>query len=222
MSPGKRRIVVTRRLPKSAIEILEAEADVWVSPHDRPLTAAELHVAVSGADAVLAFLHDRVDEEFLAAAGPGLRCVANVAVGYDNVDVNAATRAGVVVTNTSGVLTQATADLTIGLILGVTRRITEGDRLVRRREPWSWNMFFMLGSGLQGKTLGIVGLGEIGRATARRARALGMRIVYSGRRRAAPGTRWHLAVQSTSRSTSFWSLSTSCRCIVPSTKRPIT
>jgi len=178
------RIVLTRRIPTPAIELLRAAADVWVSPHDRPLTDEELHEAVAGADAVLTLLHDPVDDAFLDAAGPQLRCVANVAVGYDNIDVGAATSRGVVITNTPGVLTDATADLAMALILNVTRRLGEGERLVRRGQRWSWDMFFLLGMGLQGKTLGIIGLGEIGRATARRARAFGMEIVYSNRRRA--------------------------------------
>jgi glyoxylate reductase len=179
------RIVVTRRIPDPAIELLEGAGDVWVSPHDRPLSADELHSAVAGADAAVTLLHDRVDDAFLDAAGPALRIVANVAVGYDNVDVEACTRRGVVVSNTPGVLTEATADIAFALILMSTRRLGEGERLIRARTPWSWNMFFMLGTGLQGKTLGIVGLGKIGQATARRARAFGMEIVYAGRRRAA-------------------------------------
>jgi len=179
------RIVVTRRIPDPAIELLEGAGDVWVSPHDRPLSADELHSAVAGADAAVTLLHDRVDDAFLDAAGPALRIVANVAVGYDNVDVEACTRRGVVVSNTPGVLTEATADIAFALILMSTRRLGEGERLIRARTPWSWSMFFMLGTGLQGKTLGIVGLGKIGQATARRARAFGMEIVYAGRRRAA-------------------------------------
>jgi lactate dehydrogenase-like 2-hydroxyacid dehydrogenase len=179
------RIVVTRRIPDPAIELLEGAGDVWVSPHDRPLSADELHSAVAGADAAVTLLHDRVDGAFLDAAGPALRIVANVAVGYDNVDVEACARRGVVVSNTPGVLTEATADIAFALILMSTRRLGEGERLIRARTPWSWNMFFMLGTGLQGKTLGIVGLGKIGQATARRARAFGMEIVYAGRRRAA-------------------------------------
>jgi glyoxylate reductase len=158
---------------------------VWVSPHDRPLSADELHSAVAGADAAVTLLHDRVDDAFLDAAGPALRIVANVAVGYDNVDVEACTRRGVVVCNTPGVLTEATADIAFALILMSTRRLGEGERLIRARTPWSWSMFFMLGTGLQGKTLGIVGLGKIGQATARRARAFGMEIAYAARRRAA-------------------------------------
>jgi glyoxylate reductase len=126
-------------------------------------------------------LHDRVDERFLAAAGEQLRVVANVAVGYDNVDVDAARRHGVTVTNTPGVLTDATADLAIALLLAVTRRIGEGERLIRSQQPWAWAIDFMLGRGLRGKTLGIVGFGAIGRATADRARAFGMEVVYTRR-----------------------------------------
>jgi glyoxylate reductase len=177
-------IVVTRRIPEPALALIEDAGDLWCSPHDRPLTDDELHAAVAGADAVLTLLHDRVDGPFLDAAGPQLRCVANVAVGYDNVDVDAASERGVVVTNTPGVLTDATADLAMALILIVTRRLSEGERLVRRRERWSWDMFFLLGASLQEKTLGVIGLGSIGQATARRARAFGMNIVYAGRRRA--------------------------------------
>jgi glyoxylate reductase len=178
------RIVVTRRIPDPAIELLEGAGDVWVSPHDRPLSTEELHEALAGADAAVTLLHDRVDDPFLDAAGPGLRIVANVAVGYDNVDVEACAGRGVVVSNTPGVLTEATADIAFALILMSTRRLGEGERLIRARTPWSWSMFFMLGTGLQGKSLGIVGLGKIGQATARRARAFGMEIAYAGRRRA--------------------------------------
>jgi glyoxylate reductase len=178
------RIVVTRRIPEPAIELLQGAGDVWLSPHDRPLETGELHEAVAGAEAAVTLLHDRVDDAFLDAAGSGLQIVANVAVGYDNVDVPACARRGVVVTNTPGVLTEATADLAFALILMATRRLGEGERLIRAQTPWSWSMFFMLGSGIQGKTLGIVGLGKIGQATARRARAFGMEIAYAGRRRA--------------------------------------
>ena len=178
------RIVVTRRIPDPAIDLLRGAGDVWVSPVDRPLSTEELHKAVRGADAVVTLLHDRVDDAFLDAAGPGLRIAANVAVGYDNVDVPACAERGVVVSNTPGVLTEATADIAFALILMATRRLGEGERLIRSGTPWSWSMFFMLGSGLQGKTLGIVGLGKIGQATARRARAFGMNVVYAGRRRA--------------------------------------
>jgi len=181
------RVVVTRELPEPALDALrETGADVWVSPEDRALATEELHAAVRGADGVVTMLHDRVDERFLAAAGEQLRVVANVAVGYDNVDVDAARRHGVTVTNTPGVLTDATADLAIALLLAVTRRIGEGERLIRSQQPWAWAIDFMLGRGLRGKTLGIVGYGDIGQATAQRARAFGMEIVYTKRSRGDP------------------------------------
>jgi len=181
---SRAKIVVTRGIPEPALDLLRAAGNTWVSPHDRPLELEELHQAVAGADAVVAPLHDRIDDALLAAAGPRLRVVANVAVGYDNIDVEACTRRGVIVTNTPGVLTDATADIALALILISTRRLGESERLVRTEKAWSWSMFFQLGSGAQGKTLGIVGLGQIGRATAHRARALGMEIAYSGRRQA--------------------------------------
>jgi glyoxylate reductase len=183
--PDTPRIVVTRRIPEPALELLRDAGDVWVSPDDRPLEAGELRDAVSGADIAVTLLHDKVDDAFLDAAGDQLRAVCNVAVGFDNIDVPAATRRGVLVTNTPGVLTEATADLAMTLILAVTRRVGEGERLIRAREPWSWHMFMLLGMGLQDKTLGVVGMGAIGQSLARRAKAFGMRIVYSDARQAS-------------------------------------
>ncbi|CAM2823348.1 D-glycerate dehydrogenase [Saccharomonospora xinjiangensis] len=178
------RIVATRRIAEDAMALLREAGDVWVPEPDRPLPTDELHTAVKGADAVVSTLHDTMDAAFADAAGPQLKVVSTVAVGYDNIDVAALHARDVVVTNTPGVLTDATADLTFGLLLSVTRRLGEGERLLRAREPWRFDLGFLLGTGLQGKTLGIVGLGQIGTAVARRARAFGMRIVYTGRRRA--------------------------------------
>jgi glyoxylate reductase len=183
-SSGAPRFVVTRGLPEPALAVLREAGELWVPELDRPLEPGELREAARGATALITLLRDRVDGELLDAAGEGLRCVANVAVGYDNIDLAAARERGVVVTNTPGVLTDATADLALALMLAVTRRIGEGERLVRSGAPWSWDIDFMLGTGLQDRTLGIVGLGSIGRAVARRARALGMRIAYTGRNRA--------------------------------------
>jgi lactate dehydrogenase-like 2-hydroxyacid dehydrogenase len=168
---------------------------VWLTPHERALSAEELHAAVAGADGVVASLSDRIDGAFLDAAGPSLRVVANVAVGYDNIDVGACAARGIAVTNTPGVLTEATADLAFALILMATRRLGEAERFVRTGAPWSWGMFFMLGTGIQGKTLGVVGLGQIGSAVARRALVAGMEIVYTGRRRAAPALEAELRAQ---------------------------
>ncbi len=180
------RIVVTRHVPASSVEILRPAGDVWLPERDEPLPVADLHATIAGAAAVVTMLHDRIDDAFLAAAGTELRVVANIAVGYDNVDVEACRRRGVVVTNTPGVLTDATADLAFALLLMVTRRLGEGERLVRRGVQWSWSLDFHLGAGLQGKTIGIVGLGQIGTAVARRARAFGMAVQYAGRHRADP------------------------------------
>ncbi|WP_020661746.1 2-hydroxyacid dehydrogenase [Amycolatopsis benzoatilytica] len=175
------KIAVTRWIPAEAAQVLAEAGDVEISPEDRPLTPEELRKFVAGSSAVVSMLHDRIDGSVAEAAGPGLKVVANVAVGYDNVDVGALAERGVVVTNTPGVLTEATADLTFGLLLSVSRRLGEGERLLRARKPWSFHLGFLRGSGLQGKTLGIVGLGQIGRAVAGRAAAFGMRVVYSGR-----------------------------------------
>ena len=195
MHLSEARIVVTRHIPEPALDLLGASAETWVSPHDRPLTIGELHSAVAGASAVIALLHDIVDDAFLEAAGPSLRIVANVAAGYDNLDLESCARRGVIATNTPDVLTEATADVAFALILMSTRRLGEGERLVRSGAEWSWSMGFHLGSGIQGKTLGIVGLGQIGQATARRGRAHGMNVVYSGRRRASPKVERDLAAR---------------------------
>ncbi len=178
------RIVVTRKIAEPALALLRETGDVWVPEPDRALPTDELHAAIAGADAVVSTLHERVDAAFADAAGAQLKVVATVAVGYDNIDVPALAARGIVVTNTPGVLTDATADLAFGLLLSVTRRFGEGERLLRSRTPWEFDLGFLLGSGIQGKTLGIVGLGQIGTAVARRARAFGMSIVYTGRRRA--------------------------------------
>jgi glyoxylate reductase len=137
---------------------------------------------VGGADAVLTMLYDRVDAELLDAAGPRLRCVANIAVGYDNVDLEAARERGVAISNTPGVLDDATADLTMALLLAAARRVGEGERLIRDGRDWAWGLSFMLGRDLRGGRLGIVGLGAIGSRAARRARAFGMEIAYNSRR----------------------------------------
>ncbi|MFC4561886.1 2-hydroxyacid dehydrogenase [Nocardiopsis mangrovi] len=185
MSPNP-RIVVTRALPGQVLVPLERLGEVWVSPHERSLSPGELREAVRGADAVIATVNDRIDEHVLRAAGPQLRVVANVATGYDNLDLRATNAHRVIATNTPGVLVDATADLTMALLLDVTRRVSEGDRLIRSGTPWAWDMSFMLGTGLRDKRLGIVGMGRIGRAVAQRAAAFGMEIVHFSRR--GPGT----------------------------------
>jgi glyoxylate reductase len=180
--PG--RVFVTRELPPGAMALLRKSPHVEslrVNPYDRPVTRAELLEGVAQADCLLSQLVDRIDAEVLAA-NPALRLVANYAVGFNNVDVQAASAAGVPVSNTPGVLTECTADFTWGLLLAVARRVVEGDRCLRAGRYPGWSPQFMLGTEVHGKTLGIVGLGRIGAAVARRARGFGMRLLYASPR----------------------------------------
>jgi lactate dehydrogenase-like 2-hydroxyacid dehydrogenase len=171
-------VYVTRLLTDDAMAAVAALGVPVVAGREEPPTAAELRRDVAGAVAVISTLTDRVDAAVLAAAGPALRVVANVAVGYDNVDMAAARARGVVVTNTPGVLDGATADLTMGLVLAAARRIAEGDRFLRTGTPWVWGPRMLTGLDLSaGATLGVVGYGRIGRAVARRARAFDLRVV---------------------------------------------
>lgn len=179
---AKPAILLTGEIPSSVLAKLESigEVDqfrrdgVDVMPHD------ELVARVAGKQAVVSMITDAVDEAVIRA-GTELRIVANAAVGYNNIDVAAARERGVIVTNTPGVLTDATADLAWALILGITRRVGEGERLIRRGDWKGWTFDFMLGSEVRGKQLGIVGYGGIGRALAQRGRAFGMRIAYTSR-----------------------------------------
>ncbi len=176
------RIVVTGLIPDAGRDLLRSSGhDLWEWTDEGPIPREELLSRVGGADGVVTLLTERVDDELLSAAGPQLRAVCNVAVGYNNIDVPACQRRGVVVTNTPGVLTDATADIAMALTLMATRRLGEGERLIRSGSPWRWSMFMMLGTGIQGRRLGIVGMGQIGTALARRARAFGMTISYSNR-----------------------------------------
>ena len=175
------KVVVTGKIPVGGLERLKAEHDVTAWENDDAISRTELLSMVAGADAIVSLLTEKVDDELLDAAGPQLKSVSNVAVGYNNIDVPACEKRGVLVTNTPGVLTEATADIAMSLILMATRRLGEGERVIRAQEPWQWGMFYMLGMGLQGRQLGIVGMGQIGIATARRAKAFGMNIAYTRR-----------------------------------------
>ena len=173
---GRPRVLLTRRVPSSILEKLEAACDLQLE--ESPLSPEQLRERIRDKQGLICVLTDRVDEPLLDAS-PGLKVVANIAVGYDNIDASAAARRGVVVTNTPDVLTEATAELTWALILAAARRIAEGDRLVRRGAWKGWAIDFMLGTELRGKQLGIIGRGRIGRAVAAKAPAFGMTAVFA-------------------------------------------
>jgi glyoxylate reductase len=174
-------VLVTRRLPSSVLSKLHDAADVDLYSGEATISTDQLRQRVADKDAVICVISDAIDRAVLDAA-PALKVVANVAAGYNNIDVAHARSRGVVVTNTPDVLTESVADFTWGLILAITRRLAEGERLLRRGEWKGWALDFMLGSELRGKQLGLIGLGRIGRAVAARAPAFGMRIAYTSRR----------------------------------------
>jgi lactate dehydrogenase-like 2-hydroxyacid dehydrogenase len=171
-------VFVARRIPEEGLAAVEAAcaADVW--PDDLPPPRDELLRRVAGCDGVLTLLTDRVDDEFLDAAGAALKVVSNFAVGYDNIDVAACVRRGVAVGNTPGVLTETTADLAWALLMAAARRVPEGSRYVRDGRWKTWGPLLLLGPDVYGSTLGIVGFGRIGQAVARRASGFGMRVLY--------------------------------------------
>jgi glyoxylate reductase len=179
-------VFVTRPLPAPGIDLLvEFGFEVRANDQDRPLQRAELIAGVEGADALLCMLSDRIDEEVLDAA-PLLRVVSNYAVGFDNIDVAAARQRGIEVTTTPGVLTDATADLAWALLLSAARNLGAGERLVRAGEWTGWAPTQLLGEPLRHQTLGIVGMGAIGQAVARRAQGFGMNVVYFNRNQVSP------------------------------------
>jgi glyoxylate reductase len=173
------RVFVARRVPDRVQEELERSFALSVHEEELPPAREELLSRAAGCDGLVTMLTDRVDAELLDAAGRQLRIVANYAVGLDNVDLEECERRGVAVSNTPDVLTEATAEMAIALMLALTRRVVEGDRFLRSGDPWQWAPTFMLGHGLAGLTLAIVGLGRIGQAVARLAEAHGMHVVHS-------------------------------------------
>ncbi len=182
MSTPRLKVVLTRRLP-DAVEIRMRELfDAELNLTDRPMDRAELEAAVRRADILVPTITDPIDAELIAAADERLRMIANFGAGVNHIDVEAAVARGLVVTNTPGVLTEDTADLTMALILAVSRRIVEGARVVEEGRFEGWAPTWMCGRKLRGKRLGIVGMGRIGQALARRARAFGMQVHYHNRK----------------------------------------
>jgi len=171
------KVFVTRLLPGSGLERLKEVADVEVNSENRIVTRDELMNGVKGKDGLISLLTDTIDAHVMDAS-PKLKVVSNYAVGFDNIDLKAATERGIYVTNTAEVLTEAVADLTMALILGIARRIVEADKFLRRGEWKGWAPTLLLGSNVYNKTLGILGLGRIGAAVARRAKGFNMQLIY--------------------------------------------
>jgi glyoxylate reductase len=185
-------VFVSCPLPGDAVERLRNEHAVVVGEDHIGVRGEAFAREAPAFEAIVSVVTDRIDAALLART-PRLRIVANVAVGYDNIDVRACAAHGVVVTNTPGVLTDTTADLAFSLLLAAARRVAEGDRLVRRGDFAGWTPSFLLGTRVHGSTLGLVGLGRIGQAMARRARGFGMRVLYAARTRANPDVERALA-----------------------------
>jgi glyoxylate reductase len=173
----KNKILVTRIIPDSGLQILDRRYDLIINDHDYPMTAGQIVARVADVAGILCLLTDRIDGTVMEAA-PGLLGIANYAAGTDNIDIAAATARGIPVSNTPGVLTDATAELAIALMFACARRIPEAERFVRSGAWQGWGPMQFLGADIAGATLGIVGMGKIGQAVGRRGHALGMQIVY--------------------------------------------
>ncbi len=188
MASGKKPlVVVTRRLPDSVEMRMRELFDARLNADDAPMSQADLAAAVKTADVLVPTVTDRIDRSVLSQSGERLKLIANFGNGVDNIDVPTALQRGITVTNTPGVLTEDTADMTMALILAVPRRLTEGAQVLTGDKDWhGWSPTWTLGHRIWGKRLGIVGMGRIGQAVARRAQAFGVKIHYHDRRRLAP------------------------------------
>jgi glyoxylate reductase len=179
-------VIVTRKLP-DAIETRMMELfDTRLNVDDKPMSSQQLVEAVKQADVLVPTVTDRIDGRILSQAGPRLKLIASFGTGVDHIDLDTARQRGVIVTNTPGVLTEDTADMTMALVLATARRLAEGERLVRSQKWAGWSPTAMLGHRIWGKRLGIVGMGRIGQALARRAKGFGLAVHYHNRRRVHP------------------------------------
>ena len=186
MAARKPKVIVTRKLPDPVETRMRELFDTELNLTDAPLTRAQLADAVARADVLAPTITDKIDEALLAKAGPNLKLIANFGVGIEHVDVVAANARGITVTNTPGVLTEDTADLTLALIMAVARRLVEGANLTQAGSFTGWTPTWMMGHRVTGKRLGIIGMGRIGQAVARRARAFGLQIHYHNRKPVSP------------------------------------
>ena len=176
------KVYLTRRIPEDGIKLLEERHEIEIYEGDAPPSKEEIIEKVRDKEGLLCLLTDPIDKDVFNAA-PKLRAIATYAVGYDNIDMEEATRRKIPVSNTPGVLTETTADLTWALIMAIARRIVEGDKMVREGKFKGWGPMVLLGNDVYGKTLGIIGAGRIGQAVARRAKGFNMRIIYTSRER---------------------------------------
>jgi glyoxylate reductase len=181
--PARPKVIVTRELTDGVMRRMEDLFDAALNREDRGLTRAELEAAVADTDVLVPTITDRIDADLLAKASPRLKLIANFGVGVDHIDLHAARERKILVTNTPGVLTEDTADMTMALILSVPRRLGEGEKLIRSGQWDGWKPSGMLGHRVNGKTLGIIGMGRIGRAVAKRAQGFGIRTIYHNRHR---------------------------------------
>jgi glyoxylate reductase len=181
--PARPKVIVTRELTDGVMRRMEDLFDAALNREDRGLTRAELEAAVADTDILVPTITDRIDADLLAKASPRLKLIANFGVGVDHIDLHAARERKILVTNTPGVLTEDTADMTMALILSVPRRLGEGEKLIRSGQWDGWKPSGMLGHRVNGKTLGIIGMGRIGRAVAKRAQGFGIRTIYHNRHR---------------------------------------
>jgi glyoxylate reductase len=186
MTPKKPLVFVTRKLPDVIETRLMELFDATLNVDDRPPTKLDLIAAVKTADVLVCTVTDRIDAAILSQAGPNLRLIANFGAGVDHIDLGTARQRGITVTNTPDVLTEDTADMAMALILAVPRRLAEGERLVRAGRWGGWSPTFMMGRRIWGKRLGIVGMGRIGQAVARRAKGFGLAVHYHNRKRLSP------------------------------------
>jgi glyoxylate reductase len=184
---GRPAVLISRQLPEPAVQLARSRAEVDAYAKDAPMPRAELLERLTGKQGLICVISEVIDEALLAGR-PGLRVVSNVAVGYNNVDVAACTRRGVVVTNTPDVLTDTTADFAWTLLMATARRLVEADRYTREGRFRQWEYMRLQGGDVHGKTLGVVGFGRIGRAMARRALGFGMRVIYQDAVAADPAT----------------------------------
>jgi glyoxylate reductase len=182
MALRKPKVIVTRKLPDAVETRMRELFDTELNLSDNPMEVETLAAAMARADVLACTITDRLDAELIARAGPQLKLIANFGVGVDHIDVAAANARGIIVTNTPGVLTEDTADLTMGLIMAAARRVVEGANIVQAGEFRGWTPTWMLGRRLAGKRLGIVGMGRIGQALAKRARAFGLAVHYHNRK----------------------------------------